>query len=182
GSDRILKAMNRGHTAASYLALVEKVRGARPDMALSGDFIVGFPGEREADFQATLDLVAEAGYATAFTFKYSRRPGTPAAAMPGQVPEEVKDERLARLNALLDAQARAFNRGQVGRTLSVLFEKKGRHPGQLIGRSPYLQAVHVAAPDLMVGEIVPVVIEDAARMSLAGALIGELEPAQRMLG
>jgi tRNA-2-methylthio-N6-dimethylallyladenosine synthase len=177
GSDRILKAMNRAHTAESYLRLIETIRARRPDIAISGDFIVGFPGERDSDFEATLNLVREVGYATAFTFKYSRRPGTPAAAMPGQVAEAVKDERLARLNALLDEQARAFNAAQVGRVLPVLFERPGRHPGQLIGRSPYLQAVHAIAPDHMLGKIVPVRIESAARMSLAGALASEeLEP------
>src|SRR4051794_23069575 len=173
GSDRILKAMNRAHTAESYVRLIEKIRAARPDIAISGDFIVGFPGERESDFEATLNLVREVNYATAFTFKYSRRPGTPAAAMPGQVDEAVKDERLARLNALLDEQARAFNAGQVGKVLPVLFERPGRHPGQLIGRSPYLQAVHATAPDRLIGQIVPVRIESAARMSLGGALVTE---------
>ena len=175
GSNRILKAMNRAHTAESYVHLIEKLRGHRPDIAISGDFIVGFPGERDADFEATLQLIRDVGYAGAFSFKYSRRPGTPAAAMPGQVAEEVKTERLARLNALLDAQALAFNAAQVGRTLPVLFERPGRHAGQLIGRSPYLQAVHADAPDQLVGQIVPVRIESAARMSLGGALA--LEPA-----
>ena len=178
GSDRMLKAMNRAHTAESYVRLVETIRAGRPDMAVSGDFIVGFPGERESDFDATLNLVREVGYATAFTFKYSRRPGTPAAALPGQVDEAVKDERLARLNALLDAQARAFNASQVGKVLPVLFERPGRHSGQLVGRSPYLQAVHATAPDRLIGQIVPVRIESAARMSLGGALVSEeLEPA-----
>jgi len=177
GSDRILKAMNRAHTAESYLRLIEKIRSRRPDIAISGDFIVGFPGERDADFEATLQLVREVGHASAFSFKYSRRPGTPAAAMPGQVAEAVKEERLARLNALLDDQARAFNTSQVGRTLPVLFERKGRHPGQLIGRSPYLQAVHATAPDRLIGQIVPVRIESAARMSLGGVLAEQLEPA-----
>jgi tRNA-2-methylthio-N6-dimethylallyladenosine synthase len=181
GSDRILKAMNRAHTAESYVRLIEKIRAARPDMAISGDFIVGFPGERESDFEATLSLVREVGYATAFSFKYSRRPGTPASAMPGQVDEAVKDERLARLNALLDEQARGFNSSQVGKVLPVLFERPGRHPGQLIGRSPYLQAVHATAPDRLVGQIVPVRIESAARMSLGGALVTEkLEPQNEM--
>jgi tRNA-2-methylthio-N6-dimethylallyladenosine synthase len=177
GSDRILKAMNRQHTADSYLRLIERIRATRPDIAISGDFIVGFPGERDSDFEATLALVREVGHAGAFSFKYSRRPGTPAAALPGQVAEDVKDERLARLNALLDQQARSFNASQVGRTLPVLFERRGRHPGQLIGRSPYLQAVHALAPDRLLGQIVPVRIEDAARMSLAGALTHQLEPA-----
>ncbi len=177
GSDRILKAMNRAHTADSYLRLIEKIRAARPDIAISGDFIVGFPGERDSDFEATLALVREVGHAGAFSFKYSRRPGTPAAAMPGQVAEAVKDERLARLNALLDEQARAFNVSQVGRVLPVLFERKGRHAGQLVGRSPYLQAVHAMAPDRLIGQIVPVKVESAARMSLGGVLAQELEPA-----
>ncbi len=170
GSDRILRAMNRAHTADSYLRLVEKIRSQRPDIAMAGDFIVGFPGERDSDFEATLQLVGEVGYAGAFSFKYSRRPGTPAAALPGQVAEEVKDARLARLNALLDEQQTAFNESQAGRTLPVLFERAGRHPGQLSGRSPYLQAVHVSGPDHLIGQIVPVRIDSAAKMSLAGSL------------
>ena len=179
GSDRILKAMNRAHTAESYLRLVEKIRSARPDIAMAGDFIVGFPGERDADFEATLSLVREIGYATAFSFKYSRRPGTPAAALPGQVAEEVKEERLARLNAVLDEQQKAFNAAQVGKVLPVLFERAGRHPGQLSGRSPYLQAVHCDGPAELIGQIAPVRIEAAAKMSLAGTLVGSpvLEPA-----
>ena len=178
GSDRVLKAMNRAHTADSYLRLVDRIRAARPDLALAGDFIVGFPGERDADFEATLKIVRDAGYASAFTFKYSRRPGTPAAALPGQVEEAVKEERLARLNALLEEQQLAFNTAEVERTLPVLFERRGRHPGQLVGRSPYLQSVHVSAPDRLIGQIVPVRIVGAARMSLAGALAEtvELEP------
>jgi tRNA-2-methylthio-N6-dimethylallyladenosine synthase len=174
GSDKILRAMNRAHTAESYLRLIEKIRAARPDIAMSGDFIVGFPGERDADFEATLELVRQVGYAAAFTFKYSRRPGTPAAALPGQVAEEVKDERLARLNALIDDQQRAFNAAQVGKVLPVLFEKPGRHPGQLSGRSPYLQAVHCEGPDRLIGQIVPVRIDVANKMSLAGVLQMEL--------
>jgi tRNA-2-methylthio-N6-dimethylallyladenosine synthase len=179
GADRVLKAMNRAHTAESYLRLVEKIRAARPDIALSGDFIVGFPGETDADFEATLALVREARYASAFSFKYSRRPGTPAAAMPGQVPEAVKDERLARLQALLGEQQEAFNQACVGRTLPVLFEKPGRHPGQVVGRSPYLQAVHIGAPESLIGEIRPVAIDTAGRGSLSGALGASprLEPA-----
>jgi tRNA-2-methylthio-N6-dimethylallyladenosine synthase len=175
GSDKILRAMNRAHTAESYLRVIEKIRSSRPDIAISGDFIVGFPGERDADFEATLQLVRAVGYASCFSFKYSRRPGTPAAAMPGQVADEVKEERLARLNALLDEQRMAFNQAQAGRTLDVLFEKPGRHPGQLVGKSPYLQAVHVTAPDRMLGQIVPVKVESAAQNSLAGVL--ELETA-----
>jgi tRNA-2-methylthio-N6-dimethylallyladenosine synthase len=175
GSDRVLKAMNRGHRAEDYLRLLEKIRAARPDIALSGDFIVGFPGEREADFDATLALVRAAGYASAFSFKYSRRPGTPAAAMPGQVPDEVKAERLARLQALLEAQQLAFNAATVGRTLPVLFERRGRNAGQVLGRSPYLQAVHADAPQQLIGQIVPVKITGAARNSLGAAV--ELEAA-----
>jgi tRNA-2-methylthio-N6-dimethylallyladenosine synthase len=174
GSDQILRAMNRGHTAASYVRLIERIRAARPDMAISSDFIVGFPGERDEDFEATLQLMRDVGYASAFSFKYSRRPGTPAASMDGQVPEEVKSERLARLNDLLNAQQIAFNAAQVGRTLPVLLERPGRHPGDLTGRSPYLQAVHIRAPERMVGQIVPVRITSAAKMSLAGEAALEL--------
>jgi tRNA-2-methylthio-N6-dimethylallyladenosine synthase len=173
GSDRILRAMNRGHTANSYVRLIERIRAARPDIAISGDFIVGFPGEREADFEATLQLIREVGYASAFAFKYSRRPGTPASSMDGQVPEEEKADRLARLQALLNAQQADFNDAQVGRTLPVLFERPGRHPGDVTGRSPYLQAVHIKAPERMIGQIVPVRIKSAARMSLAGEALLE---------
>ncbi|HWF76432.1 MAG TPA: tRNA (N6-isopentenyl adenosine(37)-C2)-methylthiotransferase MiaB [Caulobacteraceae bacterium] len=168
GSDRVLKAMNRGHTADDYIRLTERIRAARPDIALSGDFIVGFPGERDVDFEATLQLVREVGYASAFSFKYSRRPGTPAAAMPGQTPDAVKAERLARLQALLDDQQRAFNAAQVGRTLPVLFEKTGRREGQIAGRSPYLQAVHCDGEERLIGQITPVRIMSAGPNSLAG--------------
>ena len=179
GSDRLLKAMNRGHSADHYLRLIERVRAARPDIALSGDFIVGFPGETEADFEATLALVAEARYASAFSFKYSRRPGTPGAAMPGQVADAVKDGRLQRLQALLSEQQAAFNAACVGRTLPVLFEKSGRHPGQITGRSPYLQSVHALGASSLIGQIVPVAIAGAERNSLAGVLHAApaLEPA-----
>lgn len=177
GSDKILKAMNRDHTAESYVKLIEKIRAARPDIAMSGDFIVGFPGERDGDFEKTLDLVREVGFASAFSFKYSRRPGTPASAMPGQVEEEVKAERLERLNQLLDEQQRAFNAAQVGKVLPVLFEKPGRHAGQIVGRSPYLQAVHCEGGEQLIGKIVPVRIESAAKMSLGGALEPVLETA-----
>src|SRR4051812_16433188 len=170
GAGKILKAMNRDHTAESYIRLIEKIRAARPDIAMSGDFIVGFPGERDGDFEKTLDLVREVGFASAFSFKYSRRPGTPASAMPGQVNEEVKAERLDRLNALLDEQQKAFNAVQVGKVMPVLFEKKGRNPGQIVGRSPYLQAVHAVGPDSLLGQIVPVRIESSAKMSLGGVL------------
>ncbi|MFN3859030.1 MAG: tRNA (N6-isopentenyl adenosine(37)-C2)-methylthiotransferase MiaB [Caulobacter sp.] len=170
GSDKILKAMNRAHTADSYLRLIERIRAARPDIAISGDFIVGFPGERDKDFEATLDLVRAVGYASAFSFKYSPRPGTPAAAMPGQVDEAVKDERLARLQALLNEQQQAFNAAQVGRVLPVLIERPGRHPGQMAGRSPYLQAVHLDAPADTVGRILPVRVTASGRNSLSGEL------------
>ena len=170
GSDRVLKAMNRGHTADSYLRLVERIRGARGDMALSGDFIVGFPGETEAEFEATLHLVQAVGYASAFTFKYSPRPGTPAAALPGQVAEPVKAERLARLQALLAAQTRAFSAACVGRRLPVLMEKRGRQGGQLIGRSPYLQAVWTEAPEALLGQVMDIEITAVGPNSLSGRL------------
>jgi tRNA-2-methylthio-N6-dimethylallyladenosine synthase len=173
GSDRILAAMNRGHTADDYLALVGRLRAARPDIALSGDFIVGFPGETNEDFEATLGLVEAVGYASSFSFKYSRRPGTPAAAMARQVLEAVKEERLARLQGLLEAQRQAFNRAQIGRVLPVLFEKPGRHPGQLVGRSPYLQSVHATAPQSMLGKIAPVRVEGAGPNALAGVIDGD---------
>ena len=178
GSDAVLKAMNRGHTAESYLRLVERIRAARPDIALSGDFIVGFPGESETDFEATLQLVREARYACAFTFKYSRRPGTPASALPGQVSEALKEERLARLMALLNDQQIAFNAAAVGRVMPVLVEKVGRQPGQIVGRSPYLQPVHAVGSADLIGRIAPMTIVEAARGSLSGALGAvQLEPA-----
>ena len=173
GSDRILKAMNRGHTAEHYLRLIERIRSSRPDIAISGDFIVGFPGERDSDFEATLNVVREVGYASAYSFKYSRRPGTPASAMPGQVAPEVADERLARLQALLVEQQQAFNTSVVGRTVDVLFEKPGRHAGQGVGRSPSLQAVHIEAPQSLIGRIAQVRIVSAGRNSLAGSAVLE---------
>jgi tRNA-2-methylthio-N6-dimethylallyladenosine synthase len=173
GSDRVLAAMNRRHTAADYLRTLERLRRARPEIAFSSDFIVGYPGESERDFEATLALVREVGFAQSFSFKYSPRPGTPAAVDADQVPDELKSERLARLQELLEAQQRAFNRGQVGRTLEVLLERPGRHPGQLVGRSPYLQPVHLLAPARLVGAIVPARIVGAEPNSLAG------EPADR---
>jgi tRNA-2-methylthio-N6-dimethylallyladenosine synthase len=169
GSDSILAAMNRQHGAADYLRLVERLRARRPDLALSSDFIVGFPGESDGNFADTLRLVETVGYAQAYSFKYSPRPGTPAASMPGQVPEAVKSERLERLQDLLRRQQERFNAAAVGRTLPVLLERDGRHPGQLVGRSPYLQAVHVPAPGRK-GEIADVVIEAARPNSLAGRL------------
>ncbi len=172
GSDRVLRAMNRRHTAADYLRLIERLRAARPDLALSGDFIVGFPGETEAEFADTLQLAEAVGYAGAFTFKYSRRPGTPAAALPRQVDEAVKTERLARLNALIDRDRKRFDLLQLGRTLPVLWEKPGRRPGQLIGRSPYLQAVWAEAPASLVGAITPVKMVEASANSLGGRVVG----------
>ena len=172
GSDAILQAMNRQHGAAHYLKLVERVRAVRPDIALSSDFIVGFPGESDADFEATLDVVRRVKYAQAYSFKYSPRPGTPAAALK-QVPDDVKDGRLQELQALLAAQQKAFNGACVGRTLPVLFESRGRKQGQAIGRSPYLQAVHAEGAASLIGRIAPVRIEEAQPNSLKGALVQE---------
>jgi tRNA-2-methylthio-N6-dimethylallyladenosine synthase len=170
GSDHILAKMNRRHTADEYRRAIDKLREARPDIALSTDIIVGFPGETDAEFEATMQLVREIGFASAFSFKYSSRPGTPAAEMDGQVPEDVKLERLHRLQALLAEQQRAFNESMVGRTLPVLFEASGRNPGQLTGRSPYLQPVHVEAPAEAVGQIVDVEVTDAGANSLKGVI------------
>ena len=176
GSDRILKAMNRRHTRADYLRTIERIKQARPDMALSGDFIVGFPGETDADFDATLSIVREVGYASAYTFKYSIRPGTPGASMPDQVREDVKAERLARLNELVTMQMRGFARSCVGRTFDVLLDKKGRMPGQLGGRSPYLQAVHLEAPEHLIGTVQPVRIVAAGNNSIEGKIVTHAEP------
>jgi len=170
GSDRLLAAMNRKHGAADYLRLIERLRAARPDLALSSDFIVGHPGETAADFDATLALVREIGFAQAFSFKYSARPGTPAAGVPGQVPETEKDHRLQTLQALLREQQQAFNRGCVGLTLPVLFTGPGRHPGQVAGRSPFLQPVHLAGPATLIGNVAPVKIAAALPNSLTGTL------------
>ncbi len=175
GSDRVLAAMNRRHTAAQYRRTVERLRRARPDIALSSDFIVGFPGESEEDFRATTDLVRDIGYAQAFSFKYSPRPGTPAASAPDQISEPVKAERLATLQAVLRDQQRAFNQSCVGEILPVLFEKPGRHPGQLVGRSPYLQSVHAEAGTERIGEIVPVTIRATQPNSLAGVIASRAE-------
>ncbi|MBO6604297.1 MULTISPECIES: tRNA (N6-isopentenyl adenosine(37)-C2)-methylthiotransferase MiaB [Paracoccaceae] len=170
GSDRILKAMNRKHTAEHYIRLIARIRDARPDLLLSGDFIVGFPGETEADFQATLDLVRAVGYGQAYSFKYSARPGTPAAERPG-VDQAEADDRLQRLQALLSEQQRAAQDGMVGREVRVLFEKPGRMPGQMVGKSDYLHAVHVDGPETLRGQIAPVRIIASASNSLAGVLI-----------
>ena len=166
GSDRILAAMNRSHSADSYLRIIERVRAVRPDIAISGDFIVGFPGETEADFQATLDLIHETRYAMAYSFKYSRRPGTPAATMDDQIPDEVMHDRLLRMQALLNEQQRAFNAATVGKTTRLLMERKGKLDGQLIGKSPWLQSVHVIVPGLAIGDMVDVRVTSGGSNSL----------------
>jgi tRNA-2-methylthio-N6-dimethylallyladenosine synthase len=169
GSNRVLKAMKRSHTAESYLELLERFRAARPDIALSGDFIVGFPGETEADFAQTLQLVDAVGYAHAFSFKYSPRPGTPAAAMDRQVSREVMDERLQRLQAALNRHQLAFNQASVGRACEVLIERRGKKPGQWLGKSPWLQSV-LFDGEAAIGDLVPVTLTAAGPNSLAGEL------------
>ncbi len=176
GADRVLAAMNRGHTAGDFLRVVDRLRAARPDLALSSDFIVGHPGETAADFQATLALVEQVGFAQAFSFKYSPRPGTPAAAAPHQVPEAEKEARLATLQALLRAQQDGFNRSCVGATMPVLFTGPGRHPGQMAGRSPWLQPVHVPGSADLAGRIAAVEILAAYTNSLSGRLAPDIEP------
>jgi tRNA-2-methylthio-N6-dimethylallyladenosine synthase len=170
GSDRILKAMNRKHTADSYLRLIARIRAARPDLLLSGDFIVGFPGETEADFQATLDLVGAVGYGAAYSFKYSPRPGTPAAER-AMVDPAVADDRLQRLQALITHQQRAAQDAMIGRVVQVLFEKPGRMAGQITGKSDYLHAVHVDGPATLLGQIAAVEIIASQTNSLTGRLI-----------
>ncbi len=171
GNDRILKAMNRSHSRDSYLRIIDKVRAVRPDIALSGDFIVGFPGETDAEFEDTLSIVRETVYSYAYSFKYSPRPGTPAATMDGQIAPEVADERLQRLQALISEQQAAFNRETLGKRTSVLLEKPGKLEGQLIGKSPWLQSVHILAPGLSIGDIVDVDIVEAGPLSLKGELL-----------
>jgi tRNA-2-methylthio-N6-dimethylallyladenosine synthase len=166
GSDRILRAMNRRHTSADYLRLIGRIRAARSDIAMSGDFIVGFPGETEADFEDTLKMVREVSYASAFSFKYSPRPGTPGAEMDGHVAEPVKDERLQRLQALLGEQQQAFTNSMIGRTMSTLIEKPGRQPGQKVGRSPWLQPVIVDEKVAEIGDIIDVRITKTGFNSL----------------
>jgi tRNA-2-methylthio-N6-dimethylallyladenosine synthase len=170
GNDRILKAMNRSHSRDSYLAILDRVRAVRPDIALSGDFIVGFPGETEEEFRDTLSLVDAVGYAQCFSFKYSPRPGTPAAEMDGAVPEEVMDDRLQRLQAALNRDQAAFNAATLGRTCSVLIERKGKLPGQMLGKSPWLQSVHLMT-DAAIGELIDVEIVRADPNSLAGVAL-----------
>ena len=171
GSDRILAAMNRKHTADDYRRLVDRLRTAKPDLAMSGDFIVGFPGESDADFAATLKLVTDIGYAQAYSFKYSPRPGTPASVDGAQVPEEVKEARLAALHQLLNAQQVAFNHSFVGRSVPVLFDRVGRRDGQLLGRSPWMQSVHAEANERLLGRIVEVRVDAALANSLAGTVV-----------
>jgi tRNA-2-methylthio-N6-dimethylallyladenosine synthase len=184
GSDRILAAMHRRHTRADYVGIVAKLLRAQPAMALTSDFIVGFPGETEDDFTATLSLVDEIGYSGAFSFKYSPRPGTRGAEMAEQLDEATKSERLYRLQDAIDRNQTKFNRRCVGQTLSVLFERQGRHNGQIVGRSPYLQAVQTDAPASLIGEIAPVTITDLGRNSLFGTLIREpaIDPVMASLG
>jgi tRNA-2-methylthio-N6-dimethylallyladenosine synthase len=170
GSDRVLKAMNRSHTAESYLRLLERFRAARPDIALSGDFIVGFPGETEAEFEETLQLVDEVGYAAAFSFKYSPRPGTPAASMDNQITREVMDERLQRLQAALNRDQLAFNHASVGKCCEVLVERKGRKPGQWLGKTPWLQSAWFEG-NVAIGDIVQVELLEAGPNSLAAGLL-----------
>ena len=181
GSDRILAAMNRRHTRADYLDTIASMRAAQPNIAFSSDFIVGFPGESEEDFRATLALVDEVGYAGAFSFKYSPRPGTPAADMADQIADEVKAERLYRLQAAIDRHQAAFNARCRGLTFDVLFEKPGRHPGQIVGRSPYLQPVQVTGPSTMIGDIAAVTITEISANSLFGALMQTRSNAEPML-
>jgi tRNA-2-methylthio-N6-dimethylallyladenosine synthase len=169
GSDKVLKAMNRKHTRDQYFALIERIRAARPDLLLSGDFIVGFPGETEADFEDTMDLVRTVGYGQAYSFKYSTRPGTPAAER-AQVDEDVKLERLHRLQALLGDQQRAIQASMIGRTVKVLFEKKGRESGQMIGKSEYLHAVFADATDVAIGDLRDVKIVKSESNSLGGEI------------
>ncbi|RYD92671.1 MAG: radical SAM protein, partial [Sphingomonadales bacterium] len=173
GSDRILKAMNRQHTAADYRRIAGRVRAARPDVAFASDFIVGFPGESDADFEATLQLVREVHFAQAFSFKYSPRAGTPAAGMHLQVEEHVKEERLARLLDLLSEQARAFNLAMIGRKLNVLFARQGKHKGQVLGYSPYMQPVHVDDGAHLANRIAEVEVVGATMTSLSGRLVTE---------
>jgi len=173
GCDRILERMNRRHRREDYLDTIARLRAARPDIAFSSDFIVGFPGESEEDFTKTLSLVEEVGYVGAFSFKYSARPGTPAAEMPDQIADEVKSQRLYRLQAAIDRSAAAFNARCVGHTFGVLFEKPGRYPGQIVGRSPYLQPVQVMGPKTLIGRIAAVRVTEASANSLFGVLAAD---------
>ncbi|MSO92048.1 MAG: tRNA (N6-isopentenyl adenosine(37)-C2)-methylthiotransferase MiaB [Rhodospirillales bacterium] len=180
GSDAVLRRMNRRHTADGYRRIVDRLRAARPDIRISSDFIVGFPGESDHDIEETLRLVREVGFIQAYSFKYSPRPGTPAATMEDQVPDPVKSERLARLQELLAAEQRAFNASCVGRVMPVLFDRAGRLAGQLIGRSPYMQPVHASVPEAMLGTLADVTITGSSATSLAGAISGLAPPVATM--
>jgi tRNA-2-methylthio-N6-dimethylallyladenosine synthase len=183
GSDRVLSAMNRRHTADDYRRVIEQFRAARQDIAFSSDFIVGFPGETEEDFCATLALITQIGYAAAYSFKYSPRPGTPAAEMPEIVSAEEMDERLERLQELIDGQQSLFNRAMIGSTVDVLFERAARNPGQIVGRTAYLQPAHVMASEEIIGQVRPVRIESLERYSLLGKLANLSElPSARLAG
>jgi len=179
GSDRVLKAMNRRHTADDYRRLAERLRRARPDIGLASDFIVGFPGETEADFADTLGLIDDVGFVQAYSFKYSPRPGTPAAAIADQIADPVKDERLALLQEKINVRQRAFNRDCVGRVMAVLFDRAGRAPGQLVGRSPYMQAVHADAPATALGTIRRLRVTAGLANSLAGELVADAAAGER---
>jgi tRNA-2-methylthio-N6-dimethylallyladenosine synthase len=170
GSDRVLAAMNRRHTADEYRRLIDRLRAARPDLALSSDFIAGHPGETAADFEATMRLIRDIGFAQAFSFKYSPRPGTPASGAPGMVPEAEKDRRLAELQALIRTQQDDFNARSVGLDLDVLITGPGRRLGQIAGRSPYLQAVHMDGPESLIGQVVPVKLRQLMTNSLSASL------------
>jgi tRNA-2-methylthio-N6-dimethylallyladenosine synthase len=171
GSDRVLELMNRKHTAAEYLEIIAKLKQARPDLALSSDFIVGFPGETDADHQATLELVRQVNYASCYSFKYSPRPGTPGAVMGGVVPEAIKDTRLQELQTLLFDQQRGYNQQSIGKIMPVLFDRKGQKPGQLLGKTPYMQSVYVDAPQRLFGKIVDVRIDKATQNGTAGTIV-----------
>ncbi|MBN9002523.1 MAG: MiaB/RimO family radical SAM methylthiotransferase, partial [Rhizobiales bacterium] len=178
GSDRILAAMNRKHTADDYRRVIERFRSACQDIAFSSDFIVGFPGETEEDFKATLALVRQIGYAGAYSFKYSPRPGTPAADMREMVAPATMDERLARLQELIDSQQHAFNRAAIGTTVDVLFERAARNEGQIVGRTAYLQPAHVMASEDIIGQVLPVTIDSLERYSLLGTIATASTPAR----
>jgi tRNA-2-methylthio-N6-dimethylallyladenosine synthase len=174
----VLKAMNRKHTSADYLHIIERLRKVRSDVAMSSDFIVGFPGETDQDFEDTMALIRAVGFASSFSFKYSPRPGTPGAEREDQIDDDVMRERLAALQALLEEQRQTFNGATVGRTIDVLFEKPGRHEGQIAGKSPYMQAVHVSGATDLIGSVARVAIVAAGSNSLAGRLLGEGEEAK----
>ena len=171
GSDRVLKAMNRRHSAQDYLDIVARLSAARPDVALSSDFIVGFPGETDADFEETLALIRAVGFASTFSFKYSPRPGTPGAEREDHIADEIMRERLAILQGLVETQRQAFNTATVGRVVNILFEKRGRHDGQIAGKSPYMQPVHVFGPPELVGRVLPAKITAAGSNSLSGEIV-----------